>query len=243
MNPQGKLILLPNFLHEEGVDLLKSMPSCLSNVVGSLDGVVCESEKGARLFLKCFTLKDGLTFRNIPLKLLNEHTESKEQIRELLEPIRKGEVWGVLSDAGMPCLADPGSSLVDAANQENLSVEVYMGPTSIILALLLSGFSAQSFSFHGYLPRDVPLLKKRFLELKLMCQKSHQTQVFIEAPYRNDKTLEILLESLDPFFRVAIAVDLGGKDQKVIVKTVAALRKEKSQLNINKRPAVFLFSC
>src|SRR5437016_1032663 len=139
---KGMLYLLPNLLDEEQPHE-RFLPAPLAEVVASLDGVFCESEKPARRFLGRFK-RASLT-----LKLLNEHTKDTE-LAELIEPVEKGGRWGVLSDAGLPCIADPGAQLVSLARKKGIHVEALVGPSSIIMALMLSGLYCQRFSFHGY---------------------------------------------------------------------------------------------
>ena len=137
------LLLLPNVLSEEESTFCH-LALDLGKKIGSLDGLIAESEKGGRRYLKRFTFPEGRTFRDVPIRLLNEHTESK-QLNELLDPILKGETWGIVSDAGLPCIADPGALLVSLARKKGVNIEAISGPSSVFLALMLSGLSAQKF--------------------------------------------------------------------------------------------------
>ncbi len=235
---KGKLFLLPNHLDCNSKDL-SDLPKDLEKVVLGLDGIFVESEKGARRFLKCFKFEEPKTFRDVKLKLLNEHS-SKSDIKSMVEHLLSGEKWGVLSDAGMPCLADPGSELIKELKTHQIPIRLFHGPSSITHALIVSGFSAQSFSFHGYLPRKEPELISKLKQLDSIAFKSKQTQVFIETPYRNQKLFEIMLKTLHSRTQVCVALDLMTKEERVITDAIAALRKKPPYLP--KAPAVFLIS-
>lgn len=234
---KGKLYLLPNVL-EESQNHHDFLPQAVDRAVSHIDGLIAESEKGARAFLKRFSFKEGKSFRDIPICLLNEHSKPDE-VKTLLKPLLKGETWGLISDCGLPCFADPGSALVDLANHAGVPVEAFVGPSSLILALLLSGFSAQSFSFHGYLPQDKQALAVALKSLEESARKA--TQLFIEAPYRNDKLLAILLETLKPKTRLCVAIDLTMPTQEVYTASIEEWKK-RSGFTIGKRPAIFIIS-
>ncbi len=237
MSVKGTLLLLPNLL-DENADHRNFLPKTVDEAVFNLQGLIAESEKSARAFLKRFAFSEGRTFRDIPLRLLNEHTNPSEY-PALIVPLSQGERWGLISDCGLPCFADPGSQLVALAHEKGIAVEAFMGPSSIILALLLSGFSAQSFCFHGYLPQDKMALEQKLKTLEENSAKNKSTQLFIEAPYRNDRLLEVLLKSLKTSTKLCLAVDLTLPSQEVIVKTVQEWKAFPK--TIGKRPAIFLF--
>ncbi len=233
---KGKLVLLPNHL-DLSDGSLSVLPKSLEAVVTSLDGIFVESEKGARRFLKCFKFPGETTFRDVKLKQLNEHSQ-KNDYKDMLTHLLEGETWGVLSDAGMPCLADPGSKLVAAAKEHQIKVDIYHGPSSITHALILSGFDAQNFSFHGYLPREEKIILDQFKFIEKIVFKTGQTQLFIETPYRNQKVFEFMLKVLHPKTTICVAIDLMTKEEKVIKDTVGNLKKNTPY--IPKNPAVFL---
>jgi len=228
------LFLLPNLLDLEGAHR-DFLPESVDRAVGSLQGLIVESEKEGRRFLKRFLPE---RFREIPLKLLNEHS-STEEIQELLLPLLRGEIWGVVSDCGLPCLADPGSALVFAARQKGIKVETFAGPSSLIFALLLSGLSGQAFAFHGYLEREEELLVKKIAILEKRAQSEKSTQIFIEAPYRNQKLLERLLSILNEKTLLSVAWDLTMPTQTVVTQSVKAW-KASPLPSIDKHPAIFL---
>lgn len=233
------LLLFPNLL-DENATYENSMPISLSYVVPTIDGLIAESEKGARVFLKRFTFLYPKTFRDVPIELLNEHT-SDDQIDKLLDPLLRGERWGLISDCGLPCLADPGAKLVMRAKQRKVGVEAFSGPSSIILALMLSGLSAQSFTFHGYLERDPVRLASQLKALEQRAHKESSTQLFIEAPYRSQKMLQALLQILSDDTLLCVAWDLTLPSQNVITQKIKSW-KLSILPTIDKKPAVFLFS-
>lgn len=232
------LYLFPNVL-DETQNHQEFFPSTVDKHVAEIEGIIAESEKSARAFLKRFTFSRGRIFREIPIKLLNEHTSDSE-LKELLTPLLQNQKWGLISDCGLPCLADPGARLVALANKHEIPVKTLPGPSSIVMALMLSGLYSQSFTFHGYLPRETPLLVKK---LKIMEQEVSQqgvTQMFIEAPYRNQKLLESLLETLSGSIFLCAASDISLETEKVITMPISKW-KTQDLAYYHKRPAVFLF--
>lgn len=224
----GKLILLPNLL-DEAAPVEAFFPLSVKEAVVSIQGLIAESEKEGRRYLRRFLSHEEMAKR--PIKVLNEHTKS---LAELWEPLERGEVWGLISDAGLPCLADPGSDLVWLAHQKGVAVEALVGPSSLILALQLSGLNGQEFSFYGYLPRELPDLEKKVREL----ERRPGTKIWIEAPYRSAKMLEFLKKILQPNTRLCVAVSLTSPRQRVISQTV--LKWKNFSFPLEKEPAVFL---
>lgn len=229
---KGKLLLLPNVLEEE-LPSDPYLPSSVAHAVHALQGLIAESEKAARRYLRRFVSHEHMA--RLPLKTLNEHTDRKE-LSSLLEPIERGEVWGLISDAGLPCVADPGADLVWLAHEKQLCVETFVGPSSILMALQLSGFNGQRFCFHGYLPREVSDLEAKLKELEK--KGKVETQIWIEAPYRSAKMLEAMKRILLPATCVCVALNLTTNRQKVISQSIAKWKKD--PLSIEKEPAVFL---
>jgi 16S rRNA (cytidine1402-2'-O)-methyltransferase len=227
------LILLPNLLGEEAsVEL--SLPAATGRIVCTLDGLIAENEKEGRRFVRRFR-----NLGEIPIRVLSEHTTA-EEVEELVALLRK-EKWGLISDAGLPCIADPGSQLVAKARAAGIEVEALSGPSSIFLALMLSGLPSQSFAFHGYLERKPEALLPQVQLLQKRAQMEKSTQLFIEAPYRTQKMLEFLVAHLSEKTLLAVACDLTLPTEVVIVKSVAAWRKIPFP-QFDKRPAVFLFA-
>lgn len=227
------LLLLPNVLadipHHEPF-----LPASVDKAVASLDGLIAESEKGGRRFLSRF--KHEKKTHEIPIALLNEHTQDKD-LDFLLEPIKKGERWGLVSDSGLPCIADPGSKLVTLARKRGIAIQAFSGPSSILLALMLSGFSGQRFSFVGYLDKDSA---RRIQEIKKL-EKEEGTQIFIETPYRNMALLQDLLKTLKDGTLLACAWELTTQEQGVISQPVEIWKKSPLP-TLEKRNCVFLIS-
>jgi 16S rRNA (cytidine1402-2'-O)-methyltransferase len=228
----GKLFLLPNLL---GKDLIWDdfFPKKIGDTVLSLRGLYAESEKGAWRFLRHFFSQEKIA--TFPLRLVNEHTKRCE-IEELLQPLLKGEEWGLISDAGVPILADPGSQLVFAARNKGIEVMAFSGPSSILLSLMLSGFSGQSFSFYGYLPIESISFKERIVAFE---KDPHKTHIWMETPYRVQKRLCEMMGLLKEETLFCLALDLTLPTQEVIVKRIKEWKK--SDLSrFHKRLAIFL---
>ena len=229
---KGKLYLLPNLLSLEA-DPDFFFPPKLKDVVASLDGLFSENEKNGRVYLKMLAGADIM--RSMPQKAVNEHIEPV-QLKQYANMLQKGGKWGLVTDCGLPCFADPGAQLV--ALVRNLGVEViaFSGPSSITMALMLSGFSAQAFVFHGYLPKDEPSLKQKLRQMEK--EASRYTQIWIETPYRTDKMLSFLIKELSDATNLCVAADLTGPMQQVVCKSVALWKKQ--PVLFGKLPAIFL---
>lgn len=224
----GKLYLLPNLL-EESLPAEPFLPTSVAEAVRTIQGLIAESEKMARRYLRRFLTHDEMAKR--PIMLLNEHSK---EVMPLMQPLLRGEIWGLISDAGLPCLADPGSDLVWLAHQNGIEVETFVGPSSIVMALQLSGFGGQHFSFHGYLPREPQELEKKVLGL----EKQPGTKIWIEAPYRSAKMLDILKQVLKPATRLCVAANLTTPTERVVSQTIARWRE--ISFVLEKEPVVFL---
>ncbi|MBI3211843.1 MAG: SAM-dependent methyltransferase, partial [Simkania negevensis] len=218
------LFLLPNLLYSE-LEHHDFLPPRTDKLVSHLDGLIAESPKGGRAFLKRFTFPEGRSFREVPIAILNEHT-TKEEKKALVEPLKRGESWGMISDCGLPSLADPGADLVFEVRKLGIPIEVILGPSSLILALLHSGLGGERFAFHGYLPREIEPLKEKLLALEKRSLKEGETELFIEAPYRTEKLFYILLETLSPETFLSLSLDLSLPTQMVSTKKIKEWRKE-----------------
>lgn len=225
----GNLLLLPNLLgdHKHHQPFL---PASVDKAVSSIQGLIAESDKGGRRFLSRFDLA-GKKASDIPLALFKG---KEEDLDFYLEPMMEGQTWGMISDAGLPCIADPGARLVTRARQKGILVKAFVGPCSISHALMLSGFSSQHFSFHGYLPRTPESALKKW-------EQAGGTQIFIEAPYRSQKALEICLENLKDETMLCVAADLTLPGQVLLTHPVRHWKKMQLP-NIEKKPTVFLFA-
>ncbi len=231
---QGKLILLPNLL-DEGAEIEASLPPSVALAVRKLQGIIAESEKSARRYVRRFLSHDAMAA--LPIRLLNEHTP-KTDLDALLTPVLKGECWGVLSDAGLSCIADPGADLVALARKAGVAVEAIPGPSSILLALQLSGLPAQRFSFHGYLPKEGAELEQKIVRLEREAREQNASQVFIEAPYRSMKLFTALLQTLQSGTRLCVAASLMSPQERVVSQTIATWRN--GTFALGKEPTVFV---
>lgn len=237
MSDKPALLLLPNLLgdyrHAEVF-----LPSGVFKAMQTIDGLIAESEIEGRRYLKRFETKKAAV--EIPIALFNEHTPDKD-LDYFLEPILAGERWGLVSDAGLPCIADPGSKLVRLANLKGIQVQAYVGPSSIFMALMLSGLPGQKFFFHGYLDKDQSIRKDQIRQLEKQSRSEQTTQLFMEAPYRNRYTLDALLENLSDQTLMCVAWDITLPSQGVMTKTIAQWKKC-TLPNLEKKPAIFLIS-
>jgi len=236
------LHLIPNFINQEALnlsqdaapnplDLAKNVPIETQQAVAEMDGWIVENCKVARRFFRHFpSYKKLLT---LPMELYNKHTTKKE-LQNILIPMKKGEHWGLLSDSGLPCIADPGNQLVKLARKEGVEVVPHIGPSSFFLILILSGLPTHSFTFHGYFPKTKETLQS-------LCTPQIASHLFIETPYRNEQTLEKLLEWLSPSTSLSIGIDLMGKEQQVLTMNIAKWKKEPS-LQFRGKPAIFMIS-
>jgi 16S rRNA (cytidine1402-2'-O)-methyltransferase len=202
--------------------------------MSTLDGLIAESEKGARRYLKQFLKGKVLT-----VNLLSEHTKDNE-LDHLLEPLLKGERWGLISDAGLPCIADPGNKLVFLARKKGVEVKALCGPSSIMLALMLSGLSGQNFAFNGYLPYEEGELKKRVLFLQNIAFRDKSTQIWMETPYRVMGHMRSILKVLREDAYLCVAMNLTGKDERVICERV--LKWRQASYDFGKVACLFLLS-
>lgn len=231
------LLLLPNLLGDHRHHEL-FLPASVDKAVSTLDGLICESEKAGRRFLSRFQTKKPVL--EIPIAIYNEHTPDGD-IDFLLEPIRQGERWGFVSDAGLPCVADPGSKIVRRARQSGIVVQAFSGPSSILLALMQSGLMGQRFAFQGYLKADEANRIKDIKRLETLSKIEKSTQIFIEAPYRNMHMMHSLMQTLDDQTWLCVAWELTTPDQGILSEPVERWKKMPLP-NLDKKAAIFLIS-
>ncbi|MBB6110408.1 SAM-dependent methyltransferase [Mucilaginibacter lappiensis] len=231
--PYGTLYLIPVPLAEETA--AKSFTPYLVDTINSIKEYIVENEKTARKFLKLAGLK-------IPQSELLIHDYSKYNrdmgTADFFKGLQAGNDVGLMSEAGCPGIADPGAEIVDKAHRMGIKVVPLVGPSSILLALMASGFNGQSFTFHGYLPIDKVLRSKKIKELEAAAIKLDQTQLFIETPFRNNPMLEEILKTANPRTKLCIATDLTAPTEFVQTKTIAEWQKKVPELH--KRPTIFL---
>ena len=205
------------------------------DIIGGLDCFVVEEFRTARRFLSAAGHKGHV--EELELHELNEHTDPAE-VESFAALFDDGRNVGLLSEAGLPAVADPGALLVDLCHRKGIKVVPLVGPSSLMLALMASGLNGQSFAFRGYLPAKTPERKRALQELERTSAKLHQSQIFIETPYRNDAMLADIIECCSPDTRVCVATDITAEDEEIVTKTVSQWKKEKKE--IGKKPTVFI---
>lgn len=232
------LLLFPNLLGK-----IKNhsyfLPLSVDEAVSTIDGLIAESVQGGRSFLNRFRTKKRP--HEMPIALLNEHSK-RADLDFLLEPILKGERWGLVSDAGLPCIADPGAELVMRAKELNVAIQPFVGPSAILLSLMQSGLPGQRFSFHGYLSKQPEKRAQEIQALEMRSKKEGSTQIFIEAPYRNEHTFNALIGILHPKTLLCIAKDLTLPEETIFTLPISQwkLRAQQTALALKKVPAIFL---
>jgi len=230
--PSGTLYLIPVPISETDLSLV--VPNYNSELVNSLAYFIAEDAKNARRFLKQCNYAD---ISKAEIAELNEHTKSNS-VSELIKPLIEGKNVGLLSDAGCPGIADPGADVVKLAHQKNIVVKPLIGPSSIVLSIMASGFNGQNFAFVGYLPIEKPQRSKRIKELESLALKSNQAQFFIETPYRNGQLFDDLIQTLQPETLLFIGINLTSSSEKLISRTVK-MWKQMPKPDFHKIPAVF----
>jgi len=233
-NKKGKLYLLPSVLGEES-EIPAVIPEFTQNIIKSLRVFIVEELRTARRFLK--RIDKNINIDELEFLIFNEHS-IKENIKQYIEPLLKCENVGILSEAGLPCIADPGAEIVAEAHRQGIEVVPLTGPSSLFLALIASGFNGQSFTFHGYLPVDKNLRAKKVRQLELYAQQQKQTQIFIETPYRNHQMIQTILKNCGDETMFCVAADLTLPSQKIISLPVRLWKK--MTFDLQKHPAVFL---
>lgn len=230
---KGTLYLIPTLLGD--TDIEKVIPSYNIQIVRELSVFVVEELKSARHFLKKAAYPRP--YDSAQFFVLNEHTR-KGDIDEMMEPLLNGSDVGLLSEAGIPCVADPGAGLVNLCHQAQIKVVPLSGPSSIFMALMASGFNGQQFTFHGYLPIDAKEKIRKIREMEATVNKSGQTQIFIEAPYRNKKLLQLVADTCRPETLICVACMITTPEESI--KTLDAGDWSQQIGDIDKKPVVFL---
>jgi len=230
----GILYLVPTVLGDTPVtDVL---PEKTLGVIRSLDHFIVEEVRTARRFLRLAGVRKSFD-TEIELAVYNEHSGAGDA-EACLAPLFAGHDTGILSEAGVPCIADPGSPLIRLAHMRGARVIPLTGPSSILLALMASGFNGQNFTFHGYLPVEDDLRAKKLREIERLAREKDQTQIFIETPYRNQKVFDSILRTCQPGTMLCIAVDVTLPGEWIFSKSVKDWKNVNPDLH--KRPAVFL---
>ena len=243
----GTLYLIPNTLgsNQTSADLSGIIPDSVLETSAMLDYFIAENMKTARIHLKrvaeIHPLKQPL--QQIEMAELNVKTD-KSALPALLAPILAGRDAGLISEAGVPAVADPGADLVRLAQEKSIPVKPLVGPSSLLLALMASGLNGQCFAFNGYLPIDNDQRSKRIRTLEEHSLKDHQTQLFIETPYRNEALFKALCQHCHPDTLLCIATNISLPDESIKTLPVAEWRKRLKEGRLpdfQRKPTVFLF--
>ena len=229
----GKLYLIPNTLGESNIE--KVIPSDVFHIIKSLKFFAVENIRTARRFLK--KVDKDIVIDDLNFSILDKNTQEAE-LSKIIHPLLNGENLGIISEAGCPGVADPGANLVELAHKKGITVIPLVGPSSILLAMMASGLNGQSFAFNGYLPiqRNERVNALKLYETRSV--KEHQTQLFIETPYRNHQLFDDIVVTCKPYTRLCIACDITLESEFIQTKTINEWQKNRP--DINKRPAIFI---
>jgi 16S rRNA (cytidine1402-2'-O)-methyltransferase len=230
---KGKLFLIPTVLAENTAD--KVISPQVKETVKNLSYFLVENTRTARRYIS--SLRLGLNIEELRFEILDKSTKGAE-LERIMKPLFEGQDVGVMSEAGCPGIADPGSAAAAYAHGKGIKVVPLSGPSSMFLALMGSGFNGQSFAFHGYLPIEK---KDRILAIKNLeteSAKNNRTQIFMETPFRNNHLMEDLKSTLHPDTKLCIAKNITGPDEMILTKPISEWRK--SQLDLHKIPVVFV---
>ncbi|MEK6782825.1 MAG: SAM-dependent methyltransferase [Bacteroidota bacterium] len=234
MGEKGKLYLVPTIIAEDTVQLIipQQVPLALKHV----NYFLAENIRTARRYLSSLKIHDSI--EALTFQVLDKETKEEELIA-FMSPLLDGNNIGIIAESGCPGIADPGSMAVRIAHSIGISVVPLVGPSSIILALMASGFNGQNFAFHGYLPVDGKEASKMIKAFEKESSSKNQTKLFIETPYRNNQVLDHLLNSLKSTTMLSIALDVTGQGEFIQTKTVRDWKINKPSLP--KEPAIFSF--
>ncbi|KAA6318146.1 hypothetical protein EZS27_031807, partial [termite gut metagenome] len=227
------LYLLPVTLGDTAIDCV--LPTYNKNIILNIKHFIVEDVRSARRFLK--KVDKDMDIDSLTFYPLNQHT-SRENVGEYLQPLMEGIPMGVISEAGCPGIADPGADIVADAHRKNLKVVPLVGPSSIILSIMASGFNGQNFAFHGYLPIEATERSRKLKALEQRIYTENQTQLFIETPYRNNKMVENILNHCRPQTKLCIAANITCKNEFIKTRTVKEWQGKIPDLS--KVPCIFL---
>lgn len=233
MKALGKLYLIPTTLGES--DPMDVLPQTVKRAIDFIDYYIVENEKTARKSIKIVHPEKKQP--DLKISLLNKHTDVKEH-SEMIAPCLRGINVGLMSEAGCPGVADPGAAIVKIAHERGIQVVPLVGPSSILLALMGSGMNGQSFAFNGYLPIEKSEKKTALKNLEKLSFDKNQSQLFIETPYRNNKLLEDILQSLQPNTHLCIACDITLPTE--YIKTFRVADWKKTKVDLHNRPCIFI---
>jgi 16S rRNA (cytidine1402-2'-O)-methyltransferase len=232
---KGKLILIPTIIGENTAK--ETLPSIIYDTIKNTNIYIVENIRSARRFIKnIYKEKD---IENTTFYSYGKH-DSIDLEQDLLIHILAGKDVGLISEAGVPSVADPGSKIVEYAHNYNIRVIPLVGPSSILLALMASGMNGQNFAFNGYLPIESKERTNKIKQLEKLANLRNQTQIFMETPYRNNKLLEVILKTCRSQTRLCIASNITTDHESILTKTI--LEWKTIKININKQPSIFLLS-
>ncbi|WP_288372143.1 SAM-dependent methyltransferase [uncultured Algoriphagus sp.] len=231
--PQGKLFLIPNVLAENTAEQV--ITPQVKEVIAHTKVFLVENLRTARRYIS--SLKLGVNLEEVHMEILDKNTPA-ESINRLLQPLFKGADIGIISEAGCPGIADPGALAVAHAHTRGIQVVPLSGPSSMFLALMGSGFSGQSFAFHGYLPIDKKERAAALKKLEAESLREKRAQIFMETPFRNNQLLEDLTRTLSPQTKLCIAKNLTAKDELIQTKSIQDWKK--NPIDLHKIPTVFI---
>ncbi|MDZ7690610.1 MAG: SAM-dependent methyltransferase [Balneolaceae bacterium] len=231
---KGTLYLIPNTLGKTPEN--NTMPEYVLSVVRRLDLLIVENIQTTVRYLQW--IGDTIADYKIDFLLLDKNTPPEEKA-SFLEPLNNGKDAGMISEAGCPAIADPGSAFIRMAHKANIKVMPLVGPSSILLALMGSGFNGQQFAFHGYLPIDENERRKKIQQLEQESQQKKQTQIFMEAPHRNDELRKDIINRCRESTGFCAATNLTLPDEKIVSQTIGEWKSQKLK-SINKEPTIFL---
>jgi len=231
---KGTLYLIPVPL-SDGMEV-KSYTSFLVDTINSIDEYIVENEKTARKFLKLAGLQ--ISQQSLILHDYGKHAREKVEYSTFFTGLKAGKNVGLMSEAGCPGIADPGADIVAEAHRLGIKVVPLVGPSSILLALMASGFSGQKFAFQGYLPIDKTDRSRKIKELELLISKEKQTQIFIETPFRNNQLLAELIKTCRPQTKLCIAANITGEDEFILTLPISQWKQR--QDDFHKKPTIFL---
>lgn len=232
-NKKGFLYLIPTTLGDN--EPMEVLPYLVKEIIEKLDCFIVENEKTARKFIKRIAPEKSQP--SLRLFSLDKYAD-KLEVSTYLDICEKGISIGLLSEAGVPAIADPGAEIVKMAHQKNIRVIPLVGPSSIILAMMASGFNGQNFAFNGYLPIAASERKEAIKSLEKLSKEKNQSQIFIETPYRNEKLFIDLKGTLNPSTKLCVACDITLSTE--YIKTLEIKDWNKEHPDLNKRPSIFI---
>jgi len=230
----GKLYLIPVMLSDESFpnDVL---PQSVAKTIEMIDYYIVENEKTARKFIK--KIYPAKNQSQLKISVLNKHTDNSD-FSAMIQPCLSGTNMGLMSEAGCPSIADPGAIITEIAHQNGIQVVPLVGPSSILLAMMASGFNGQNFAFNGYLPIEKLEKKKTLRFFEKLSADRNQSQIFIETPYRNNKLFADLLQILQDNTFLCIATDITTETEYIKTKSISEWKKTK--IDLHNRPTIFI---